>query len=319
MIKDCNIQILKDKIDYIYDGDHSIFELFKHFEVVVKFEKQFYGVVTKVYKIKWLKERVIHNCTKCRNWLFACASKCWDKVKVCRKTSVKDVEKGSDGLTSLKSVKTDSNQKAVESDLNKMAFVDDKYIENFETLENRAKSLEIRLEDRTRELTEKLDTILSNHQNNLPEDRINNFEPRVEDRTKTLEDKLENRTKTLEDKLNLVLNNNIQNENRTKTLEDKLDLVLNNNIQNENRTKTLEDKLDLVLNNNKQNENIINLEIRLEDRTKKLEEKLGGRTKKLGDKLEDRTKTLGDKLEDRTKTLEDKLNTILEHIKSNKL
>ena len=309
LIKDCNIQILKDKIDYIYDGDHSIFELFKHFEVVVKFEKQFYGVVTKVYKIKWLKERVIHNCTKCRNWLFACASKCWDKVKVCRKTSVKDVEKGSDGLTSLKSVKTDSNQKAVESDLNKMAFVDDKYIENFETLENRAKSLEIRLEDRTRELNEKLDTILSNHQNNLPEDRINNFEPRVEDRTKTLEDKLENRTKTLEDKL----------ENRTKTLEDKLNLVLNNNIQNENRTKTLEDKLDLVLNNNIQNENIINLEIRLEDRTKKLEDKLEDRTKKLENKLEDRTKTLGDKLEDRTKTLEDKLNTILEHIKSNKL
>ena len=309
LIKDCNIQILKDKIDYIYDGDHSIFELFKHFEVVVKFEKQFYGVVTKVYKIKWLKERVIHNCTKCRNWLFARASKFWVKVKVCRKTSVKDVEKGSDGLTSLKSVKTDSNQKAIESGLNKMAFVDDKYIENFETLENRAKSLEIRLEDRTRELNEKQDTILSNHQNNLPEDRINNFEPRVEDRTKTLEDKLENRTKTLEDKL----------ENRTKTLEDKLNLVLNNNIQNENRTKTLEDKLDLVLNNNIQNENIINLEIRLEDRTKKLEDKLEDRIKKLEEKLGGRTKKLGDKLEDRTKTLEDKLNTILEHIKSNKL
>ncbi len=26
LIKDCNIQILKDKIDYIYDGDHSIFK-----------------------------------------------------------------------------------------------------------------------------------------------------------------------------------------------------------------------------------------------------------------------------------------------------
>ena len=173
---------------------------------------------------------MIHNCTKCRNWLFARASKFWVKVKVCRKTSVKDVEKGSDGLTSLKSVKTDSNQKAIESGLNKMAFVDDKYIENFETLENRAKSLEIRLEDRTRELA---DLILNNHKNNSPEVRINNFGPRVEDRTKTLEDKLENRTKTLEDKLNLVLNNNIQNENRTKTLEDKLDLVLNNNKQNE--------------------------------------------------------------------------------------
>ena len=175
-----------------------------------------------MYKIKWLKERAIHNCTKYRNWLFAFASKCWDKVKVCRKTRT-DVEKGSDGLTDRESVKTDSNQKAVESDLNKMAFVDDKHIENFETLAKRAKSLEFKLEDRTRELA---DLILNNNKNNSPEDRINNFEPRVEDRTKTLEDKLENRTKTLEDKLNLVLNNNIQNENRTKTLEDKLNTIL---------------------------------------------------------------------------------------------
>jgi len=128
--------------------------------------------------------------------LFAFASKCWDKVKVCRKTSVKDSEKGDDKSNSRKSVKTDSNQKAVESDLNKMAFIDDKYIANFETLENRAKSLELRLEDRIRELA---DLILNNNKNNSPEDRINNFGSRVEDRTKMLENKLENRTKTLED------------------------------------------------------------------------------------------------------------------------
>jgi hypothetical protein len=294
LIKDCNIQILKDKIDYIYDGDHSIFELFKHFEVIVRFEKQFYGVVTKVYKIKWLKGRLVHNCTKCRNWLFACASKCWGKEKACRNKSEKDVEKGDDKLTVQKFVETDSNQKPAESDLNKMAFVDDKYIENFETLENRAKSLELRLEDRTRELA---DLILNINKNSG-----------VEDRTKTVEDKLGGGIKKLEDKL----------ENRTKTLEEKLDIILNNNLQTENRTKTVEDKLDSILNNNIQTENMTNLELRLEDRTKKLEEKLGSRTKKLENKLENRTKTLEDKLEDRTKTLEEKLNTILEHLTSNK-
>ena len=159
MIKDCNIQILKDKIDYIYDGGHSIFEFFERFEVIKKFEKRFYGAVSKVYKIKWLKERLIHNCTKCRNWLFACAAKYWDKLKACRKTSVKDVEKGDDIINSRESAKIYSNKKAVESALNKMAFDDDKHIENFETLAKRAKSLEFKLEDRTRELA---DLILNN-------------------------------------------------------------------------------------------------------------------------------------------------------------
>jgi hypothetical protein len=219
------------------------------------------------------------------------------------------VEKGDDSLTSRKSVETDLNQKPAESDLSKVAFVDDKYIENFETLENRAKSLELKLEDRTRELA---DLILNINKNNLPEVRKNNVGSGVKDRTKTLEDKLdlvlnnnlqtedrtkkledklEDRTKTLEDKLDLVLNNNLQTEDRTKKLEDKL----------EDRTKMLEDKLDLVLNNN----------LQTEDRTKKLDDKLEDRTKMLEDKLEDRTKMLEDKLEERTKMLEDKLDLIL--------
>jgi ACT domain-containing protein len=226
--------------------------------------------------------------------LFAYAAKYWDKLKACRKTSVKDVEKGDDGITSRKSVETDSNQKPSESDLSKVAFVDDKYIENFETLENRAKSLELRLEDRSRELA---DLILNINKNKLPEVRINSFGPGVEDRSKKLEDKLD-----------LVLSNNKQTENRTKKLENKL----------EDRTKMLEEKLDLVLNNNKQVENQMNLVLKLKDRTKKLENKLEERTKTLENKLEERTKTLENKLEDRTKTLEDKLNTILEHLKSNK-
>ena len=188
-----------------------------------------------MYKIKWLKERLIHSCTKCRNWL------CWDKLKACRKTSVKDVEKGDDSLTSRKSVETDSNQKPSESDLSKVAFVDDKYIENFETLENRAKSLELRLEDRTRELT---DLILNINKNNLPEVRKNNVGPGVEDRSKTVEDKLGGRIKKLENKL----------EERTKTLENKLEertKTLEN--KREDRTKTLENKLNTILEHLKSN------------------------------------------------------------------
>jgi len=239
---------------------------------------------------------------------------CWDKLKACRKTRVKDVENGDDGITSRKS-NIITRRKPFESDLSKVAFVDDKYIENFETLENTTKSLELRLEDRTRELA---DLILNINKNNLPEVRKNNVGPGVEDRTKTVEDKLEERTRKLEDKL----------EDRTKKLEEKLDLILNNNKQTENqmnlvlklkdrteklenkledrtkmledkledRTKMLEEKLDLILDNNKQAENQMNLVLKLKDRTKKLE----------------------NKLEDRTKTLEDKLNTILEHLKSNK-
>ena len=235
------------------------------------------------------------------------------------------MEKGDDSLTSRKSVETDSNQKPSESDLSKVAFVDDKYIENFETLENRAKSLELRLEDRSRELA---DLILNNNKNKLPEVRINSFGPRVEDRRKKLEDKLDlvlsnnkqtkDRTKNLENKL----------EDRTKMLEEKLDLVLNNNKQTEDRTKTVEDKLDLILNNNKQTENQINLVLRLKDRSKKLEDKLEERTKMLEDKLDlilynkIRTENRVDlelRLDQRRNVnLEDKLNTILEYLTSNK-
>jgi len=221
-----------------------------------------------------------------------CAAECWGKVKrkVCRKTSVKDVEKGDDIINSRESAKIYSNKKAVESALNKMAFVDDKHIENFETLAKRAKSLEFKLEDRTRELA---DLILNNDTSNFPEDKVNNFGFRVEDRTRTLEDKLD-----------LVLNKNIQAENRTKTLEDKL----------EDRTKKLEDKLDLILNNSVQTENRINLELRQDDRTKSLEEKLDLIVNN-NMRTENRM-YLELRLEQRN--LEDKFNTILEHLTLNK-
>jgi len=127
-------------------------------------------------------------------------------LKVCRKTRIRDVEQGDDKLISKKEA---INQKPAENDLKKMDFVDDKYIENFETLENKAISLELRLEDINKELA---DLILNNNRNNLLEDKINKFEPRVEKRIKTLEDMIKNRTKKLEDKLNIM--------------EDKLNTIL---------------------------------------------------------------------------------------------
>jgi len=106
-------------------------------------------------------------------------------LKVCRKTRIRDVEQGDDKLTSKKEA---INQKPAENDLKKMDFVDDKYIENFETLENKAISLELRLEDRTRELEDKLDLVLNNN-------------TQTERRTTNLEDKLN----IMEDKLNTIL------------------------------------------------------------------------------------------------------------------
>jgi hypothetical protein len=154
-IKECNIQILKDKIDYIYDGGLSIFELFKHFEVIVKFEKQFYGVVKKVYMIKWLVKRMIYCCTKCRDGIFA-------RVYT----------------------EPDKKLKLAGSDSKQLDFVDDKYIENFEMLqysaknleertkrlelkmEERTKRLELKMEERTKRLDEKLNTILEHLKSN---------------------------------------------------------------------------------------------------------------------------------------------------------
>ena len=240
LMKDCNIQILKDKIDYIYDG-YSIFIFFHNFESFEKLENWFFKRVTKVYNIKSLMQRIIYCCTKCRNRLFACFSVCCSKLKVCIKRSVDDVEKEGDKLISV------LNQEPTETDLNQMAFVednyienDDKYIENFETLENRAKNLELRLENRTRELEKKLDLIINNNYTN-------------------------NSNNLLKTDLNTL-------EERTKTLEDKLDLIFNNNTRIENRTKKLEEKLDLILNNNARTENRLNLELRLEQRN--LENKL---------------------------------------------
>ena len=129
-----------------------------------------------------------------------------------------------------------------DSDLNQMDFVDDKYIENFETLECSAKNLE----DRTKKLEDKLDLLLNN---NKPENRT---EPRDDERNKLLELNFEEKIKNVDFKL----------EDRTNKLKTKLN----------HRTKILEEKIDSF--NNNISGNIINLELRLEQRTKNLEEKL---------------------------------------------
>ena len=139
LIEDSNIQIMKDKIDYIYDGGYSIFIYLDGFERFRRFKKRFFEIVSKVYRIKWLVEKMISCCKmKCLNLreVFKCA----DKKQPDKKQSDK--------------------KPGHEIDLKQMDFVDDKYIENFETLEYRTKHLENKLENRTKKLEDKLNTIL---------------------------------------------------------------------------------------------------------------------------------------------------------------
>jgi len=77
------------------------------------------------------------------------------------------------------SVENDLNQK---SDSDQINFVDDKYVENFETLEYSVKNLEDKLET-----------------------RIENLENKLETRIENLENKLETRIENLENKLDLIL------------------------------------------------------------------------------------------------------------------
>ncbi len=132
LIEDSNIQIMKDKIDYIYDGGYSIFIYLDGFERFRRFKKRFFEIVSKVYKIKWLVEKMISCCEMCRRKVFKCAD----------------------------AKQSDKKPSPDEKNLKQMDFVDDKYIENFETLEYRTKHLENKLENRTKKLEDKLNTIL---------------------------------------------------------------------------------------------------------------------------------------------------------------
>jgi len=181
---------MKDKIDYIYDGGYPISMCFDSYGGFRKFKKWFFRNVTKLYKIKWPVEKMITCCIECQQ-IF------------------------SDGAESKRWIHADS-------DLNQMDFVDDKYIENFETLECSAKNLE----DRTKKLNF--------------EEKIKNVDFKLEDRTNKLKTKLYHRTKILEEKIDSFNNNisgNIINlelrlEQRTKNLEEKLNTILQHLIAN---------------------------------------------------------------------------------------
>ena len=190
MLKAYNIRIMKDKIDYIYDGGYSISEWLKFFpccegiiQSLEKYEKWLFEKITKVKRlIKWIVEKIRKICTLCRN-------------KVCGFVDTKQTEK---------------KINFVESDFNQMDFVDEKYVENFETLEYSVKTLE----------------------------------DKSENRSKTLEDKLDNRTKTLEDKLDLILSNNSLPENRIKESEEKFE----NRIKDlEGKFNTILEKLEQII------------------------------------------------------------------------
>ncbi len=127
-------------------------------------------MVAKVFMIKRLVKKVVYCCTGCRDRIFACVY-----------TKEPDVYK----------------KKPDENDSKQMDFVDDKFIENFEMLQYSAKNLE----ERTKSLELKLDLIINNNKNNLPEIRISNFGSSGEERTKKLELKLD----LQEDKLNRTL------------------------------------------------------------------------------------------------------------------
>jgi hypothetical protein len=140
LIDDSYNQIMKDKIDYIYD----------HFEVFETLEKYFFVKFLRTL-IKWLVRKMISFSKKCRDWLYEC-------VKMRKSFDNSNVSTGP------LSVENDLNQK---SDSDQIHFVDDKYVENFETLEYSVKNLEDKLETRIENLEDKLETRIENLENKL--------------------------------------------------------------------------------------------------------------------------------------------------------
>ena len=136
-----------------------------------------FGQVSKIFELgKWI-EKLLAFCGNCRDRLLT-----W--LGILQKT-------------------LDSEEKSsTEKSTTQADFIDDKYIEYFEDIENRTKSLEEKLhlnnkslsktiEDRSKNLEEKLDQILNN----------NKVSESIENKTKNLENKLENISKNFEDKL----------------------------------------------------------------------------------------------------------------------
>ncbi len=237
LLVDSNIETMKERIDYIYDGSYSIPMLLEEFECVMKLKKKVFGKVIRVFELGNLIEKMLSFCGRCRDrflsWLGMFLSKFFPRK-----------EDGKKATVDLRSDKQSSTQK---SNTSQVMFIDDKYIEYFEDIENRTKNLEEKL-----------------HLNN-----------------KGLSDTIESRAKNLEKKLDQILNDkNLSEtiESRTKNLEEKLDQILNDkNLSEtiESRTKNLEEKLDQILNDKNLSETIENrIKETIETKTKNLEDKL---------------------------------------------
>jgi hypothetical protein len=180
LLKAYKIRIIKDKIDYIYDGGYSIFECFKFFSccegTLEKLEKWLFKKVTKAIKgITWCVDKVKEECSLFILRHIVCCTICHHRKCICVDTKQSEKKLNPAG-----------------SDLNHMNFNDEKYVENFETLEYSVKTLE-----------DKLDLIISN--SSLPVSRTKELEDKLKNRIKESEDKLVDRIKESEGKLNTIL------------------------------------------------------------------------------------------------------------------
>ncbi len=67
LLVDSNIETMKEKIDYIYDGSYSIPMLWEEFECVMKFKKKVVWKVGLVFELGNLIENMLVSCGRCRD------------------------------------------------------------------------------------------------------------------------------------------------------------------------------------------------------------------------------------------------------------
>jgi len=145
LIDDSNIETMKEKIEYIYEGIYSIPVVFEEIECVRKWKKIVFGKLSRVFGLGKLIGRMLVSCGRCRDrllsWLGMLRLKCFP------------------GKEDETAVDPDGQLSTKKSDTTKEDFIEDKYIEYFEDIENRIKSLEERLENSSKNLEEKLDKL----------------------------------------------------------------------------------------------------------------------------------------------------------------
>ncbi len=70
LLVDSNIETMKERIDYIYDGSYSIPMVLKNIEWVKKFKKKVFGKVGLVFELGNLIEKMLVSCGRCRDRFF---------------------------------------------------------------------------------------------------------------------------------------------------------------------------------------------------------------------------------------------------------